>query len=234
MDNSEIKNNYSRSSNNSRDLNNLSISKLKVYISTKPRMTYEEILWEFRIGKEYRDDQRIIDANLPLVFSIVGKLYNKHRYLSNNEFKTCDVQFIDLFQAGVLGLVKAIEKYDSTRNTKFSAYAYNWIAQKIREEIRKTIYPLKTYQYAPVNIVELKEKHSGIDSRFYDVIDYKELLEDIRGILSANELVYFELYFIKEHSISEISKIVNRCTSTSRYHIKNIKAKLQKELKRNS
>ena len=45
--------------------------------------------------------------------------------------------FEDLRQAGLIGLMKALEKYTHSSNTKFSTYAYFWIKGEILEEIRK-------------------------------------------------------------------------------------------------
>jgi len=46
-----------------------------------------------------------------------------------------DLEFDDLFQEGVIGLLRAIEKYDHTLGYKFSTYATWWIVQKITRYI---------------------------------------------------------------------------------------------------
>jgi RNA polymerase primary sigma factor len=38
----------------------------------------------------------------------------------------------DLYQNGVIGLMRAIEKFDASRGTKFSTYATNWIKQALQ------------------------------------------------------------------------------------------------------
>lgn len=45
--------------------------------------------------------------------------------------------FEDLRQAGLIGLMKALDRYTSNSDTKFSTYAYFWIKGEILEEIRK-------------------------------------------------------------------------------------------------
>jgi RNA polymerase primary sigma factor len=41
------------------------------------------------------------------------------------------LSFLDLVQEGVLGLMRAVEKYEPSRNIKFSTYAVWWIWQQI-------------------------------------------------------------------------------------------------------
>jgi RNA polymerase primary sigma factor len=64
--------------------------------------------------------QKLTVPNLRLVVSIAKQHGNSH-----NE------QFLDLIQEGNLGLMRAVEKYDSTRGSKFATYATWWIRQAI-------------------------------------------------------------------------------------------------------
>ena len=69
-----------------------------------------------RRGLRARD--RFVRANLRLVLSFA------ERFRSVPEFHRDD-----LIQAGNLGLLRAVEKFDPTRGYKFSTYAYWWIRQ---------------------------------------------------------------------------------------------------------
>ncbi len=62
---------------------------------------------------------QMVRANVRLV-SVLARRY-RHPTLS----------FLDLFQEGTIGLLRAIEKYDPERNIKFSTYATWWIWQQL-------------------------------------------------------------------------------------------------------
>jgi len=51
-------------------------------------------------------------------------------------FKSRGIEYDDLFQAGCLGLVKAVDGFDDDRGVKFSTYAVPMIAGEIRRFLR--------------------------------------------------------------------------------------------------
>lgn len=67
--------------------------------------------------------ERFIVANLRLVAAIAKK------------FMLRGLDYDDLVQLGNLGLLKAVEKFDLDRNTKFSTYAVPWIRQSIQRAL---------------------------------------------------------------------------------------------------
>ena len=77
---------------------------------------------EIKEGEKHKADiakRKLIQANLRLVVSIAKK------YIGQG------VLFMDLVQEGSLGLIKAAEKFDYSKNFKFSTYATWWIKQTI-------------------------------------------------------------------------------------------------------
>lgn len=72
-----------------------------------------------RAGKRAYD--RFFLSNIRLVVQLSGKYTRVAGCLTHE----------DLVQEGMLGLERAIVKFDSSRGYKFSTYAYNWIRQSI-------------------------------------------------------------------------------------------------------
>lgn len=68
--------------------------------------------------------QQYIEGNLRLVLSVIK------RFSSSNE------NVDDLFQIGCIGLIKAIDNFDSSLNVKFSTYAVPMIIGEIRRFLR--------------------------------------------------------------------------------------------------
>jgi RNA polymerase sigma factor (sigma-70 family) len=75
-----------------------------------------------------RARSRMIRENLRLVVCI-AKPYQARIQ------RTSTLEFADLLQAGSIGLIRAVEKFDPSLGYSFSTYASWWIRQSIRREI---------------------------------------------------------------------------------------------------
>jgi RNA polymerase primary sigma factor len=69
---------------------------------------------------------RLVSSNLRLVASVA------RRYVGRG------LPMEDLLQEGVVGLIRAAEKYDWRRGTRFSTYAVPWIRQSITHALANT------------------------------------------------------------------------------------------------
>ena len=69
--------------------------------------------------------QKVLSSNLKFVFNI-AKIY-----------KGRGVAMEDLIAEGNMGLVKALDKFDTSKDVKFFSYAVWWIRQSMQEAIKK-------------------------------------------------------------------------------------------------
>ena len=95
-------------------------------IAQRPLLTAtEEVELAKRIERgDQAAKQRMIESNLRLVVS------NAKRY------RGLGLPFLDLIQEGILGLIRAVEKFDWRRGFKFSTYATWWIRQAMQRAIQ--------------------------------------------------------------------------------------------------
>ena len=83
----------------------------------------EQLLQRSNAGDE-NARQALIEGNLRLVLSVI------QRFDKRGESPD------DLFQVGCIGLIKAIQNFDPTKNVKFSTYGVPMIAGEIRRYLR--------------------------------------------------------------------------------------------------
>jgi RNA polymerase primary sigma factor len=115
-------------------------------IGRYPLLTAEE---EVELAKRIeRGDlaakEKMINSNLRLVVSI-AKRYQGH-----------GLTLLDLIQEGVLGLIRAVEKFDWRRGFKFSTYATWWIRQAVQRGVQNRSRVIRV----PVHVAELERKAS--------------------------------------------------------------------------
>jgi RNA polymerase primary sigma factor len=96
---------------------------------------------------------RMISANLRLVVSI-ARQYARPR-------STSGLTLLDLIQEGVLGLMRAVEKFDWRRGLKFSTYATWWIRQAVQRGIANKAREIRL----PLHIADRERKIARVEAR---------------------------------------------------------------------
>jgi RNA polymerase primary sigma factor len=91
--------------------------------------------------------EEMINSNLRLVISIA------------NRYRRRDLALLDLIQDGVLGLMRATEKFDWRRGHKFSTYASWWIRQAIKRGHETSSRTIRL----PVHVVERTQRISLVE-----------------------------------------------------------------------
>lgn len=95
----------------------------------------------------------ILTSNLRFVFDIAKR------------YKGCGTPLGDLISEGNIGLVRAIDKFDETKNVKFISYAVWWIRQAIQEFLHKNQI-ISSIEVSEEDEYVKKTSHSDNDSLF--------------------------------------------------------------------
>ena len=128
----------------------------------------EEKQLAYRIEKgdaEARD--RMVRANLRLVVNISRSYTGKGLALQ------------DLIEEGNLGLLRAVEGFDPTMNTRFSTYASYWIKQSIKRALVNTAKTIRV----PAYMVELLAKWRRANAILHDTLGRPPSHEEIAASL---------------------------------------------------
>ena len=169
----------------------------------------------------------LVIEHLPLVKKVANKIFRR--------LPEGVVEFDELVNTGVIGLIKAIERYDSNR-AKFSTYAYIKIRGEILDYLRKLDFlprsvreKLKNGEVSELKeevatLISIEEKLFGNSERYFvkdtlisDLPDPEDLVmkDEIKQILasaisqlSEKEQLVLQLIFVEELDLKSISEIL--------------------------
>lgn len=138
----------------------------------------------------------MINSHLRLVISIVLKLTPKSFKRERED------DFMDLVQAGNIGLIKAIQNFNPNMDVKFSTYAYDWIKAYVKNELAKQRCGLIK---KPKSVLKYFSVISKVENRFvmafgrYPTDD--ELLVILEGAMPEDKIEEA----VQQHKTSTIS-----------------------------
>ncbi len=140
------------------ELTGVNTNDLKVIPQEKQRELFEKMQKGDTHAKE-----ELINGNLKLVLSVL-KRYRHH-----------NTNLDDLFQVGVMGLIKAIDHFDLSYNLKLSTYAIPLISGEVRRYIRDNQSSLRVSR--------------GIKDLAYQILGYKEEYLQLHGVEPTMEQI---------------------------------------------
>ena len=122
---------------------------LQLFLNEAGRYPLLTAAQEVELAKRIEDGDKqakdlLVNSNLRLVVSI-AKRYQGH-----------GLTLLDLIQEGIIGLIRAAEKFDWRKGFKFSTYATWWIRQAVQRGVANKARTIRI----PVHIVEREQRIS--------------------------------------------------------------------------
>ena len=141
---------------------------LKIYlkeIGMIPMLTAEE---ELELGRQIAEGdtearRKMEEANLRLVVAVAKHYAGK------------GMQFMDLIQEGNIGLMRAVEKFDYTKGSKFSTYAVWWIKEAILRALDSQSREIRV----PVRVAQNMNKISKTERKMEQTLGREVAAEEI-------------------------------------------------------
>lgn len=166
----------------------------------------EETLELLQLAKEGDKEARdkIVSLNTGLVWSVARRFQNRGHELE------------DLFQIGVIGLLKCIDKFDLSYEVKFSTYAVPMITGEIKRFLRddgmiKVSRSLKETAYKVKLAKDKLSMEGGNEPTIHQIADYLQIsVEEIAASLESSaeiESLYQTIYQGDGKSIYMIDKV---------------------------
>ena len=139
-------------------------------IGKVPLLSAEEEI-EYAKRMEQGDEEakkRLAEANLRLVVSIAKKYVGR------------GMPFLDLIQEGNIGLMHAAEKYDYTKENRFSTYASWWIKEAMQRAIDQQSREIRVPVHVAENMKKVQKISKDLQQKFGREATPEEIAEEMK------------------------------------------------------
>lgn len=145
---------------------------LKTYfeqIKSTPLLSFQEELdLSRRIEKgDEPARQKLIESNLRLVVKIA------------KAYVSTDALLLDLIQEGNLGLIHAAQKYDYSKNVRFSTYANWWIKQSITRALANKRRPIRLPHRKEEALKKIQKAFNTLSQRLMRKPNTAEIAQEV-------------------------------------------------------
>ncbi len=125
-----------------------------------------ELLNKIKAG-DTKAREEMIGGNLRLVLSVIQRFSNRGENLD------------DLFQIGCIGLIKAIDNFDTSHNVRFSTYAVPMIIGEIRRYLRdnNSVRVSRSLRDLAYKTMQMKEKLTNENGREPSIEEIAKAME---------------------------------------------------------
>ena len=185
-------------------------------ISKNPVLSpQEEVELIKRIKKGDKEaKEKFVRSNLALVLSIAKRYYARRG-------KSLRISLAELVQEGIIGLLKAIERFDLKRGTKFSTYATWWIKQHIAKYIQDNL----RIGTIPASIQDMVQKYTKVRNLLLSKLGREPTLDEMIDEMYPNLLQEVLQELSKQRGI-KLSENDSEVQYEYRQRRKNLKKKL--------
>ena len=157
-------------------------------IARIPLLTREqevELARRIRAGDETAK-QRLIEANLRLVVQVARRYINRGLPLP------------DLIEEGNIGLLRAVEKYEPERGTRFSTYATWWVRQAVARALANQARTIRLPVHVEMRLGRYKREHR----RLTQTLGRAPTAGELAQALGTSEEQIGELEELRLHPVS--------------------------------
>lgn len=160
------------------------------------RLSNEELVALYKKNRDINIRNKIIINNLGLIYAAAKKR------IKNPSCYTLE----DLVQEGVIGMMKGIERFDTTKDTSFSTYVYYWIVQQMDRALINNGYMIRlpAYIYEKINTLSTME-NTYISKN--EEMDLKNMCNEA----NMTEQEYFLLHYYKRNysNFTSLNAVIN-------------------------